>query len=150
MVKTLPLPRALAKIYEAVKELEQEFGRKFTPDGHLIGSIGEVIAQKEFRFELLKMSAPVHDAKCKVRGFVQIKTTAGDGVQIKKGCNHLLVLKIHPPTSNKEGYAEVIYDGKGDPVWKIAGKANKSEEKWVSIKALKQLNEPFTSRQNKP
>jgi len=37
----------VAKIYEAVEELRQEFpGRPFTPDGHLVGSIGEVIASK--------------------------------------------------------------------------------------------------------
>ena len=33
------------KIYEIVGELQADFpGRSFTPDGHLVGSIGEVMA----------------------------------------------------------------------------------------------------------
>ena len=45
MNKRVPLPAQVAKIYEAVEELERSYpGRKFTPDGHLVGSIGEVIA----------------------------------------------------------------------------------------------------------
>ena len=39
------LPKPVADIYRAVDALEQRHpGRKFTPDGHLVGSIGEVIA----------------------------------------------------------------------------------------------------------
>ncbi len=37
------LPKQVADIYRAVRELEANYpGRKFTPDGHLVGSIGEV------------------------------------------------------------------------------------------------------------
>jgi hypothetical protein len=47
------LPEAVSRIYEAVEELKREFpGRPFTPDGHLVGSIGEVMARKVFGFEL--------------------------------------------------------------------------------------------------
>jgi hypothetical protein len=35
------LPKPVAAIYKAVEELEEAYpGRKFTPDGHLVGSIG--------------------------------------------------------------------------------------------------------------
>jgi hypothetical protein len=42
--------RALIRgLYRVVSELEKEFeGRKFTPDGHLVGSIGEVVAAYAF------------------------------------------------------------------------------------------------------
>ena len=43
----VPLPKPVADIYRAVEELNILYGthkRKFTPDGHLVGSIGEVIA----------------------------------------------------------------------------------------------------------
>jgi hypothetical protein len=43
----VPLPKPVADIYRAVAELDKLHGthkRKFTPDGHLVGSIGEVIA----------------------------------------------------------------------------------------------------------
>ncbi len=41
----IKLPEPVADIYRAVVRLEELYpGRKFTPDGHLVGSIGEVIA----------------------------------------------------------------------------------------------------------
>jgi hypothetical protein len=41
--RRIPLPPQVAAIYCAVEELEALYpGRKFTPDGHLVGSIGEV------------------------------------------------------------------------------------------------------------
>ncbi|WP_155253486.1 DUF6998 domain-containing protein [Bradyrhizobium japonicum] len=44
------LPKPVTDIYRAVAELEALYpGRKFTPDGHLVGSIGEVIAAVRVR-----------------------------------------------------------------------------------------------------
>ncbi len=37
------MPALIRQLYRVVAQLEAEFGRKFTPDGHLVGSIGEVI-----------------------------------------------------------------------------------------------------------
>lgn len=43
--KLISLPQPVADIYRAIAKLEAMYpGRKFTPDGHLVGSIGEVIA----------------------------------------------------------------------------------------------------------
>jgi hypothetical protein len=46
----VPLPGPVADIYKAVEELTswRYPGRPFTPDGHLVGSIGEVIAMEAF------------------------------------------------------------------------------------------------------
>ena len=45
MKQRIKLPARVAAIYRAVEELEAAYPlRKFTPDGHLVGSIGEVIA----------------------------------------------------------------------------------------------------------
>jgi hypothetical protein len=50
------LPAPVADIYRAVAELEKLYpGRKFTPDGHLVGSIGEVIAAEHFGLTLYGM-----------------------------------------------------------------------------------------------
>jgi hypothetical protein len=37
-------------------------GRKFTPDGHLVGSIGEVVAPEALGLTLYVGSRPGHDA----------------------------------------------------------------------------------------
>ncbi len=57
------VPAVLASLYRVVDSFEVLFpGSKFTPDGHLVGSIGEVIAARMFNLKLLKASTPVHDA----------------------------------------------------------------------------------------
>jgi hypothetical protein len=63
MSRRISLPEPVAKIYEAVAELEARYpGRKFTPDGHLVGSIGEVIAAEALGLTLHPASYPGHDA----------------------------------------------------------------------------------------
>ena len=47
------LPGLFASLYRVVDRLEQMFpDRRFTPDGHLVGSIGEVVAAHMFDLEL--------------------------------------------------------------------------------------------------
>jgi hypothetical protein len=130
-----PLPKAVAKIYEAVEELKAEFpGRPFTPDGHLVGSIGEVMARKVFGFELYPPSNKGHDAKCKTRGDVEVKITAGKNVAFNGDCNHLIVLKIVSPH-----IGEVIYDGPGAPVLAIAGKKQKNGQRRAALSRIEKL-----------
>jgi hypothetical protein len=79
-------------------------------DGQVLGSIGEVVAQETFGFELLPMSARAHDAHCKTRGAVQVKIAGGKSIAMRQNCHHLVVLKVLNPEE-----AEVVYDGPGGP-----------------------------------
>jgi hypothetical protein len=134
-VQRVPLPSAVAKIYEAVQELENAYpGRPFTPDGHLVGSIGEVVARETFGFELYPPSNKGHDAKCPTRGDVEVKITAGDSVAFRRACNHLIVLKIVSPHE-----AEVVYDGLAAGIWEGAGKTASNGQRRVSLAKLKRL-----------
>lgn len=57
------VPQIVQKIYESAGELEKLFpGRHFTPDGHLVGSIGEVLAAHRYGLTLLLASSASHDA----------------------------------------------------------------------------------------
>lgn len=86
-------PKAVAKIYEAVAELEKAYpGRPLTPDGPLVGSNGEFVAREIFGFELYPPSNKGHDAKCATRGDVEVKITAGDGVSFRRACNDLIAV----------------------------------------------------------
>jgi len=98
MKTRLPLPPPVAKLYAAVAELEQIYkGRKFTLDGHLLGSVSEVLAETALKMRLLKMSAPVHDAVCNDRGDVQIKITAKRSIGLRHPCNHLIIFQVVSP-----------------------------------------------------
>ena len=75
----------LQSLFRIVERLETEHAkhkRKFTIDGHLIGSIGEVIVAEAFDLDLEESSAPVIDAHTKdgTNRTVQIKATQIDRV----------------------------------------------------------------------
>ena len=98
----IALPDPVRRIYQAVAELEAQYpGRKFTPDGHLVGSIGEVIAAQELK--LHPMSQAGHDAY-DTNGQVQIKMTGGA---------QSAHLRIHGGAQRRN---------KGGPIWLISGK----------------------------
>ena len=53
-------------IYKAVEELEKMFpDRPFTPDGHLIGSIGECLVADAYDLKLMPPSNKGYDAETK-------------------------------------------------------------------------------------
>lgn len=129
------LPKPVADIYRAVEELSAAYpGRKFTPDGHLVGSIGEVIAAEVLGLQLYKGSHPGHDAY-DANGDVQIKMTARRSVALYSTCTRLVVLQIVNPEE-----AEIVYDGPGEPVWDKAGRLQKNGQRSISLARLKALN----------
>ncbi len=128
------LPAPVAAIYKAVAELEALYpGRKFTPDGHLVGSIGEVVAAEALGLTLYQNSHPGHDA-FDAQGDVQIKMTGGANVALSATCNRLVVLKVMSPEE-----AEIVYDGPGEPAWSSAGKVGKNGQRVVSLTKLRQI-----------
>ena len=113
MSRRIPLPAPVARIYEATAELEAMYpGRSFTPDGHLVGSIGEVIAAGALGLTLYPMSKAGHDAYDS-NGDVQIKMTAGKSVAMYSCCMRLFVLRVVSPHE-----AEIVYDR--NEAWRIA------------------------------
>ena len=66
----------IKELYEISAELERLFpGRHYTPDGHMIGSIGEALAASYYGLELFPASEETHDAKAPDGRLVQIKAT---------------------------------------------------------------------------
>jgi uncharacterized protein DUF6998 len=130
------LPKAVAKLYEAVEELEKEFNRPFTIDGHLMGSIGEVLARQVFGLILHDPSHQGHDGRCNTRGEVEIKITARNSVAFRGDCNHLIVFKV---LNHEE--AELIYDGLGEPAMIHAGKQGSNGQRRIALSRLRSLAE---------
>jgi hypothetical protein len=132
--KKIKLPPPVAAIYRAVAELEARYpNRKFPPDGHLVGSIGEVVAAEALGLTLYPMSRPGHDAY-DANGDVQIKMTARNSVGMYAECERLVVLHVVSPEE-----AEIIYDGPGAPAWACAGKQGKNHQRVVSLTKLRAL-----------
>lgn len=129
------LPSEVADIYRAVEALAARYpGRPFTPDGHMVGSIGEVVAAEAFGLELYPPSQAVHDAYDSA-GDVQIKITSGRHVSMYSCCDRLLVLCIVSPEE-----AEVVYDGPGTPAWAHAGAMQKNGQRKISLAKLRAIS----------
>ena len=111
MDDTRELIRSLYKIVSRLEELHPH--RNFTPDGILVGSIGEVLAEYHYGLQPLGTGSKAHD--CSINGLlVQIKTTQRNAIQIGEPCCHLIALKLKP-----DGSAEEYYNGPGHLVWDL-------------------------------
>lgn len=102
-------------IYRAVRNLEARYpGRRFTPDGIMVGSIGEVLATELYDLKLLPTNTPNYDATDSAGRKVQIRTNQGDATPLDKECEYLLALKLH-----QDGTIEEIYNGPGVLPWAL-------------------------------
>ncbi|XOI97574.1 DUF6998 domain-containing protein [Paenibacillus polymyxa] len=134
------IPQLLNELYCIKNTLEKKFkGRKFTLDGHMVGSIGEVVASYIYGITLYGASKKTHD------GFlvrentgekieVQVKATQGTKIAISSKPIHLIVLKI-----NTDGTTKEIYNGPGKYAWSKAGAKQKNGQKQISFKILNEL-----------
>jgi len=67
------IPGLVDQIYTLVAQVESIFpNRRFTSDGHLVGSIDEVIAAHRYGLELLPHSTQGHDARSASGAIVEI------------------------------------------------------------------------------
>ena len=125
----------IKELYKITNELEKEYpGRKFTVDGHLVGSIGEVIVAEHYGLALLPNSTKTHDAVTKDKRNVQIKATQVKSISISSEPDYAIVIKLFP-----DGSWEEVYNGPGKLVWDAAGKMQKNGQRPISLNKLKSL-----------
>lgn len=136
----------ITDLYRVVDDLEALFPeRKFTPDGHLIGSIGEVVAAQMFGLALLPSSTAKHDAKATDGRFVQIKLTQGDRIALRAEPQQLLVL-----TLNRDLDLEVVYNGPGCAVWAAAGRKQSNGQRQVSLSKVRTIDKAVPKQDRLP
>ena len=125
------------EIYGLVDRLETLFpGRPFTPDGHMVGSIGEVLAAAKYDLDLLPPGTPVHDARTIDGRLVQIKATQSDRIAFRGDLqpDHLIALLL-----NRDGTATGEYNGPGSEPWEAAGAKQSNGQRQLSLFRLRQL-----------
>ena len=134
------VPHLVATLYEVVEQLEALFpGRSFTPDGHLVGSLGECLAADTFGLTLNAASTEGYDAVASDGRRVEIKATQRSSVALsvvdKVLAEILLVLQLHP-----DGTFAVVYNGPAQPAWDAAGKPQKNGQRRISLATLRRLD----------
>lgn len=129
------VPELIGRLYELVEELESLFpGRAFTPDGHLVGSIGEVLAAYRYKLLLHTASRAGHDAVAQDGRQVEVKATQGFSVALRSEPQHLIVLHVA-----KDGNATEVYNGPGSVVWKRCGAMQRNGQRPISLSKLREL-----------
>jgi len=127
------VPELVVRLYSVVSELENHFpGRKFTPDGHLVGSIGEVIAAHAYELDLYPASTEGHDAAAPDGRQIQIKGTQAKKVGIRSEPEHLLVIRIE-----QDGSFFEVYNGPGSTAWEQAGPKQSNGQRTITLHRLR-------------
>lgn len=130
------------KMIEIVKELETEFpGRHFTLDGHLVGSIGEVMAAYYYGIELYTASTEIHDGEVDGKK-VQIKITQQDNIVIRYEPDFLIVLYL-----NKNGNIYEVYNGKGKIPWESSSKRDSNRNRHMRVNKLMELDKSVSEQE---
>lgn len=141
--------RALVKqLYATVNELEDMFpGRHFTPDGHMVGSLGECLVADAYNLELKTASNKGYDAVTETGLEVEIKATQSNSVAFRSQPQHTIIIKIL-----RDGTFEEVYNGPGALVWEqFKGKRLPSNGQFqVSLNKLRQINQKVAQADRVP
>lgn len=126
----------ILQLLAIVAEIENEFPeRHFTLDGHLVGSIGEVMAAYHYGVQLYIASKAVHDGEIDGRK-VQIKISQQDNIVINAEPDYLIVLYL-----SKKGKVYEVYNGPGKKPWETATKPDNHKNRHMMVNKLMRLDE---------
>ena len=140
------IPGLIREIYSLTDRLTQLFpNRPFTPDGHLVGSIGEVLAAYHYELELFTASTEGHDARTGDGILVQIKATQRKSVALRSKPEHLLVLQIQP-----NGEAVEVFNGPGELAWSHVGKPQNNGQRQIAVSTLLRLMKDVQASERLP
>lgn len=138
------LMRRLAALVNEFETLAP--GRKFTADGHMVGSIGELIAKTEFGLELSTASnmgydAIRHTSEGQTRT-VEIKATQRGSVSLRHAqplCDELIVLQL----DLHQGTWRTAYNGPARPVSSALAPGMPSNgQRAISLNMLEEIGLP--------
>lgn len=139
MINHKELKSIIRELYSIVNKLEEMFpGRHFTPDGHMVGSLGECIVADAYNLKLEKASNAGFDARTNDGIEVEIKATQSNSVAFRSNPQHAIIIKI-----NKDGTFDEIFNGPGSMIWEKIGHRPpyKNGQRTITLKSLSLLNE---------
>jgi hypothetical protein len=129
--------RAVREIFRACRALSASTGRPFSPDGHLVGSLGEVLAAELLDLTLMPPSNDGYDAVDSEGSKVEIKATTRRTVGLSASgtrAERLVVL-----TLDRDGKPTVVYDGDCGTAWAAAGAPQKNGQRAIGLARLARL-----------
>jgi hypothetical protein len=138
----------IKELYSTVSELKKMFPSKhFTPDGHMVGSIGECLVADAYGLTLQTALNKGFDTTSESGLTVKTEATQSNHVAFRSCPEHAIVIKI-----DKSGTFEEIYNGSGARVFDHStGKPLPSNGQYqISISKLRQLQDLVSSEEALP
>jgi len=138
---TKRVARLIEELFRITDELTEMTGRAFTPDGHLVGSIGEVLAANAYGLQLEPHSTKGCDATRDGRR-VEIKATFSNRVAFRAHDldhehSHCLALRLQRGAAFEE-----IYNGPAKPIMDMLSMRAlpRNGQRQISLAQLRILN----------
>ena len=125
----------IRQVFETCHELSMLTRRPISPDGHLVGSLGEIFAAVELGLSLATPSNKGYDAVDAQGNKVEIKTTTGRSISLSAvgtEATRLVVVVL-----DQTGEASIAFDGPAQAVWQMAGPAQKNGQRRVSLSKIR-------------
>ena len=122
-------------VFETCQKLSDLSGRPVSPDGHLVGSLGEIFASAQLGIPLASPSNKGFDAVDAQGNKVEIKTTTGKSISLSAAgteATRLVVVVL-----DRTGEASIAFDGPAQAVWDMAGPAQKNGQRQISLSKLR-------------
>jgi hypothetical protein len=128
--------RKIGEIYQIADELGKAFNiDTCTPDGHLLGAIGQIAAKIAFGLEFGSQKEEHNctwsDGLRKVN--VQVRCSGRGSIALRQQPEHLIALEIL-----ETGRIRLLFNGPGESVWRRI-RHQKNAQKYVSSTALLDL-----------
>ena len=122
-------------------------GRPFTPDGHMVGSIGECLVADAYNLKLMQPSNEGYDAVTQSGKKVEIKATQSKSVAFRSCPEHTIIIRI-----NKNGTFDECFNGPGNIIWDTFSgkKMPKNGQHQISITKVLTLFENVSTSERIP
>lgn len=136
------LTELIQQLFQTCTDLEAMFpGRPFTPDGHTMGSIGEVMAAAHYGLRLHQPSNKGRDALAEDGRAAEVKATGGKrggatriAFSEDPGNIHVLVVRISP-----DGVMHQEFNGPGNVLLSHLSSRGKNGQRTISLAKLRQI-----------
>ena len=136
------------QLYSIVSDLERMFpGRPFTPDGHMVGSLGECLVADAYNLKLMPPSNQGYDAVTSSGKRIEIKATQAKSVAFRSCPEHTIIIRIF-----RDGTFEEFYNGPGELIWQqFEGRTKPTNGQFaISLSKVRKLNEAVDSYERVP
>lgn len=129
-----PSEELIREVFANCAELSRRFNRPVSPDGHLVGSLGEIYAREQLGLELMGPSNEGFDARAPDGVPVEIKATTKNSISLSSNgtkSEMLVVVKF-----DETGQGRIVYNGPSAVAWELAGKPQKNGQQRLSLSRL--------------